>query len=158
MKRWGYVESEGESASAGAGVGTDAAASSESLARAEAAAEAASPPDRIVPLSSMAHRRFRLEVIKPLLAVPKGKKAKKKYKKPPNPTSAAALSVDGDSNGPKSRLARAVKELIESKDSDSLEDRRKMAAELNDMLGTVGIPVDHVLRKKLDKFLLRPKG
>ncbi|KAL5495696.1 hypothetical protein ACEPAI_1160 [Sanghuangporus weigelae] len=152
LKRWGYAED----------------APPESLARAEAAAEAASPPDRIVPLASMANRRFREVVIKPLLAVPKIKKVgsggKKRYRKPPNPNhvlhhvSSAADSSESPFAGPKSRLARAVKELIESRDADTLEERRKMAEETNDILETVGIPVDHALRKKLDKFLLRPKG
>ncbi|OCB91193.1 hypothetical protein A7U60_g1602 [Sanghuangporus baumii] len=155
LKRWGYAEG----------------ASPEALARAEAAAEAASPPDRIVPLSSMANRRFREVVIKPLLAVPKVKKVgtgggggKKRYRKPPNPNhvlhhvSSAADSSENPFAGPKSRLARAVKELIESRDTDPLEERRQMAEETNDMLETVGIPVDHALRKKLDKFLLRPQG
>ncbi|KAL5534664.1 hypothetical protein ACEPAG_1128 [Sanghuangporus baumii] len=156
LKRWGYAED----------------ASPEALARAEAAAEAASPPDRIVPLSSMANRRFREVVIKPLLAVPKIKKVgsggggggKKRYRKPPNPNhvlhhvSSATDTGENAFAGPKSRLARAVKELIESRDGDTLEERRKMAEETNDMLETVGIPVDHALRKKLDKFLLRPQG
>lgn len=51
LSQWGYRE------------GGDA----DQLARAEASAEAASPLDRIVPLVSMAHRRFREEVVKPLL-------------------------------------------------------------------------------------------
>lgn len=153
LKRWGYTEDN---------------PSPDALARAEAAAEAASPTDRIVPLSSMANRRFREVVIKPLLAVPKMKKigstagggGKKKYRKPPNPNNVLHSNNHNSSAdaGPKSRLARAVKELIESKDPDTLEERFKMAQETNEMLGTVGIPVDHALRKKLDKFLLRPKG
>ncbi|KAL5518546.1 hypothetical protein ACEPAH_228 [Sanghuangporus vaninii] len=163
LKRWGYAEG----------------ASAEALARAEAAAEAASPPDRVVPLSSMANRRFREVVIKPLLAVPKikkvgnggggggggggGRSGKKRYRKPSNPNhvlhhvSSTADTSENPFAGPKSRLARAVKELIESGDADTLEERHKMAEETNAMLGTVGIPVDHALRKKLDKFLLRPK-
>ncbi|KAI5115948.1 hypothetical protein M0805_003113 [Coniferiporia weirii] len=145
LKKWGYAD--------GAPPAT--------LARAEAAAEAASPPDRVVPLASMAFRRFREGVVRPLLAVPKGKKARKKYKKPgsgPGSGLGSGGGADGEGGGPKSRLARAVKELIECKDADSGDERRVMASELDDMLGTVGIPVDQVLRKKLDKFSLRPKG
>ncbi|KAH8120677.1 hypothetical protein DFH11DRAFT_1696526 [Phellopilus nigrolimitatus] len=139
LKRWGCA----------AGAPPDA------LARAEAAAEAASPPDRIVPLASLALRRFRADVVRPLLAVPRGKKGRKKHKRlaPPPPAN----------SGPKSRLARAAKELIESKSAGAgaaeEEERYAMAAELSAMLGAVGIPVDHLLRKKLDKFVaLRPQG
>ncbi|THH11388.1 hypothetical protein EW145_g698 [Phellinidium pouzarii] len=148
LKKWGYTD------------GAPPAA----LTRAEAAAEAASPLDRIIPLASMAFRRFREDVIRPLLAVPKGKKARKRYKKPPGAGSGLAAGsgssavVDGESSGPKSRLARGVRDLIESKDVDSETERRTMAAELDDMLGTIGIPIDLLLRRKLDKFALRPKG
>jgi hypothetical protein len=51
LKKWGYT---------GAG-------SASVLAKAEACAEAASTLDRVVPLSSLALRRFRTEFIKPLL-------------------------------------------------------------------------------------------
>jgi hypothetical protein len=129
LRKWGYVEG----------------GSAEELARAEAAAEAASPLDRVVPISSMAHRRFREEVLKPLLAIPKVKGKSKKRRIP-----------DGDSdanrdNGPKARLARAVKVLIESSDED-LERRKKLAADLTNAMGCVGIPMDQILRKKLQKF------
>lgn len=155
LRKWGYEEG-----------GTP-----EDLARAEAAAEAASPTDRVVHLGPLAHRRFREEVIKHLLAIPgsgkKGKGKKKKYKKSPAPlTSPSAIlgaagsssgsnAADGENNvGPKSRLARAVKELVECKDGgeEGELERRRTAGELNALLGTVGIPSDHTLRKRLERF------
>lgn len=130
LAKWGYVEDSQQP----------------SLARAEAAAESASALDRVVPLASMAFRRFREGVIRPLIAVPKGKKKKKKPQSPSD-----------SSNLPRARLARAVKELIEGKDDDKEEERRKMAAELNEMLFTIGIPPDQPLRKKLSKFGAQPQ-
>lgn len=127
LKKWGYYDG----------------ASAEVLAQCEACAEAASPPDRIVPLSSMALRRFRIEVVDPLLAVPKRKKGTKK--KPP--------AVNGDKPSmPKGRLARAVKDLLEGEGHDA-DERDRFAVELAIMLRTVGVRVDHPLRKKLDKFV-----
>lgn len=133
LKKWGYVEGQ----------------PGETFAQAEASAEAASPPDRIVPISSLAHRRFRMEFIEPLLAVPKingGKKAKKKT----IPKSPAGGSAGPP--GPKGRLARAVKELLETKGGDE-EERHKLAADLAKVLKNAGIRSDHPLRKKLDKFV-----
>ena len=46
----------------------------DSISKAEAAAEAGAPPDRVVPLAALAQRRFRIEVLEPLLMVPKAKK------------------------------------------------------------------------------------
>lgn len=129
LRKWGYTEG----------------GSAELLSRAEAAAEAASPLDRIVPINSMAHRRFREEVMKPLLAIPKVKGKGKKRRIPNGETDA------NRENGPKSRLARAVKVLVESSDED-IARRRKLAADLTNVMGCVGIPMDHILRKKLEKF------
>ena len=125
LKRWGYEEG----------------GSREVLAQAEASAEAASDVDRVVPLSSLAYRRFRVEVLDPLLAVPKGK-GKKRQKKPPQ--------VTGERPLPKGRLARAVKWLLESDD----EERFGLAEGLVTALRMCGIRVDHPLRKRLDKFLI----
>jgi hypothetical protein len=125
LKRWGYGEG----------------GSREALAQAEASAEAASDVDRVVPLSSLAHRRFRVEVLDTLLAVPKGK-GKKRPKKPP--------LVNGERPLPKGRLARAVKWLLESDD----EERGALAEGLATALRMCGIRVDHPLRKRLDKFLI----
>jgi len=129
LRKWGYVEG---------GSGTE-------LAQAEAYAEAASPPDRVVPLSAVAYRRFRLEVLDPLLAVPKmnGKGKGKKNKPPPNSDKPSM---------PRGRLARAVKELLESKGGDE-EEKRKLAGELAVAMRTCGVKVDHPLRKKLDKYI-----
>lgn len=127
LKKWGY----------------DDGAPAEVLAQAEACAEAASPPERIVPLSSLAHRYFRIEIIDPLLAIPKSKSGKKK-KPPANGADKPAM--------PKGRLARAVKELLEGEQKDTDESKR-LAGELAILLRTIGIKIDHPLRKKLDKFI-----
>ncbi|PAV21795.1 hypothetical protein PNOK_0175200 [Pyrrhoderma noxium] len=145
LKKWGYQEGDPP----------------EFLQTAEAAAEAASKPDRIVPLGSMAYRRFREEVIKPLMAVPKVRKGKKKYKKHHGSSVSSTDTSShggGDSTGPKSRLGRAVRDLIEAEDNESLETRRETATKVNEMLKTVGIPNDLSLRKKLGKFSSQPKG
>jgi len=96
-----------------------------------------------VSLSALGYRRFRIECIDPLLAVPKTKKGKKK--KIPN--------GNGDKPPmPKGRLARAVKELLETEGGD-VEERRRLAGELAIVLRTVGIRVDHPLRKKIDRYI-----
>lgn len=132
LKQWGYTEG----------------AATAVLAQAEAYAEAASPPDRVVPLASMAYRRFRIEVLEPLLMVPK-MKGKGKRKKPP---------ANGDKPPmPRGRLARAVKELLESDGGDD-EERKKLAGELAMVLKTCGVKMDHPLRKKLDKYIPPKEG
>ncbi|KAJ7175748.1 hypothetical protein C8R46DRAFT_1160896 [Mycena filopes] len=132
LKKWGY-KSDGSGAT---------------MASAEACAEAASPPDRIVAVSSLAHRRFRTEVFEPLLAVPvvKGAKAKNKI---PKATKTTGVPL------PKGRLARAVKELLESKGGDE-EERSRLVRDLAAGLRLVGVRPDHPLRKRLDKFLASP--
>ena len=130
LKKWGYVEGDPP----------------EKAAFAESCAEAASPLDRIVPLSSLAHRRFRTEVMEPLLASPKIKgksKAKRKVPKAPSGTNPAL---------PKGRLARAVKELLETDAVDEVE-RLRLALGLAYALKVVGIRSDHSLRKSLDKYI-----
>ena len=134
LKKWGYVEGD----------------SLEKMALAEACAEAASPVDRVVPISSLAHRRFRTEVMEPLLSSPKLKgKSKAKHKIPKLPTSPNPAL-------PKGRLARAVKELLES-DSIAEDERLKLASGLADILRIVGIRSDHLLRKRLDKYVASAK-
>jgi len=54
---------------------------------------------------------------------------------------------------PRGRLARAVKELLETQEGDE-DQKRRLAAELTAMLRTVGIRADHLLRKKLDKLVI----
>ncbi|KAF7314392.1 hypothetical protein MKEN_00911900 [Mycena kentingensis (nom. inval.)] len=128
LKKWGYKpDGSGETASA-----------------AEASAEAASPPDRIVSVVSLAHRRFRTEVLEPLLAVPviKGKKPKQVPKR--NHSTPPPI--------PKGRLARAVKDLLESKTIPE-EEKVRLAKDLAAMLRLAGIRVDHALRKRIDKFV-----
>jgi len=127
LKKWGYTEGDPP----------------EQLAQAEASAEAASGHDRIVPLTSLAHRRFRTEVLEPLLTVPKGE-GKGKDRGSPAPEG-------GKPAGPKGRLARAVKELLESGVNDEQE-RKRLAKEMAGMLRMVGIRPDHPLRKRLDKY------
>lgn len=131
LKRWGYEEG----------------APSEVLLQAESSAEAASDVDRIVPLSSLAYRRFRIEILDPLLTVPKVKKGKKKPKRPPH--------ANGEKPLPKGRLARAVKELLEADGGDE-EERQRLAEGLATTLRMSGVRVDHPLRKRLDKFLSTP--
>ncbi|KAI0932774.1 hypothetical protein AcW1_000203 [Taiwanofungus camphoratus] len=127
LRKWGYEEG----------------GSPTSLAQAEAYAEAASSPDRVVSLAAVAYRQFRIQVIDPLLAVPKAKGKGKKKKPPAN---------DDKPCIPRGRLARAVKEFLESKGGDE-EERERLAGELAITLRTCGIKVDHPLRKKLDKYI-----
>lgn len=129
LKKWGYMDG----------------GSNELLAQAEACAEAASPLDRIIPLSSLALRRFRIEFIEPLLAVPKVK-GKKRKKKIPTVSSGSSPQL------PKGRLARAVKELLESNGGDQ-EEKNILASDLAKALRNVGVRTDHPLRKRLDKFV-----
>ncbi|KAL1745227.1 hypothetical protein HDZ31DRAFT_36846 [Schizophyllum fasciatum] len=104
---------------------------------AEAAAEAGSAPGRVIPVHTLALRRFRTDVVEPLLAVPKakGKKGKKK-----------------SGADPRGRLARAVKALLEPADEEQ-ENRLRLAHEMASMLRLVGVRPDHPLRKKLDGFV-----
>jgi hypothetical protein len=130
LKKWGYEDG----------------GSADLMSAAEACAEAASPLDRVVPISSLAHRRFRTEFFEPLLAVPKIKgKSKAKHKIP-------KAGVASAPPGPKGRLARAVKELLESTEIDE-EERLRLITGLASALKTVGVRSDHSLRKKLDKLV-----
>jgi hypothetical protein len=125
LKKWGFEQ----------GHSTDQAAF------AEACAEAASPLDRVIPVSSLAHRRFRTEFIEPLLAAPKmNGKSKGKHKIPKGSAPSR----------PKGRLARAVKELLESDTIDEVT-RSYLISGLSKALQTVGIRSDNPLRKKIDK-------
>ncbi|KAH9920277.1 uncharacterized protein B0H18DRAFT_1024541 [Fomitopsis serialis] len=120
LKKFGFVEG----------------ASPADIACIEEYAEAASPPDRVVHLSAVAYRRFRIEVLDPLLAA--------KKKKPPQTGDKPSM--------PKGRLARSVKELLESEGGDE-EERRRLGGGLAIAMRTCGIKVDHPLRKKLDKYI-----
>ncbi len=130
LQKWGYAEGDPP----------------DKMAFAESCAEAASPMDRVVPIASLAHRRFRTEVMEPLLASPKIKgksKAKHKIPKPPTGPNPAL---------PRGRLARAVKELLE-RDAIDEEERLILASGLAKALQIIGIRNDHALRKKLDKYI-----
>ncbi|KAI0662379.1 hypothetical protein C8Q70DRAFT_1051026 [Cubamyces menziesii] len=130
LKKWGYREGDPPAR----------------VAQIESYAEAASAPDRVVSLTAVAYRQFRIQVIEPLLAAPKLKASKGGKKKRPPPTNSEKPPL------PRGRLARAVKELLESKGGDE-EETRRLAGELAIALRTVGIKVDHPLRKKLDKYI-----
>jgi hypothetical protein len=131
-------------------------ATAEQLALAEACAEAASAPEHVVPVLSLAYRRFRTEVLEPLLAVPNPKKKKKNKGKQgaDGPTTAAVIGsgaeADEAATGPKGRLARSVKELLESKGGDE-EEQNRLAGEMAEMLMRAGIRPDHPLRRRLRK-------
>lgn len=127
LKKWGYEEN----------------GSAEALALAEQRAEAASTPDRVIPLVALALRRFRTEFIEPLLAAPKMKGKKRRL---------GAAPVGDKSHLPKSRLARAVRELLEVQDINPQE-RLNLATELATTLCAVGVRNSHPLRKRLEKFL-----
>jgi len=130
LKRWGYIEGD----------------SQERMAFAEACAEAASPTDRVVPISSLAYRRFRTEVMEPLLISPKIKgKSKAKHKIPKIPARPIPAL-------PRGRLARAIKELLEG--SSVIEDERQnLASGLAKALQITGFRSDIPVRKTLDKYL-----
>ncbi|KAF8887760.1 Cullin repeat-like-containing domain protein [Infundibulicybe gibba] len=129
LKKWRVVDGESDEASVSA----------------EACAEAASTPDRVVPILSLAHRRFRIEFIEPLLASPKIKaNSKVKHRVPRNTGSGPPI--------PKGRLGRSVKHLLESQEFAE-GDRITLVMELAMMLRAVGVRTDHPLRKKLDKFV-----
>jgi hypothetical protein len=130
LKKWGYEDG----------------STSELLTYAEACAEAASPPDRVVPVSSLALRRFRTEFIEPLLAVPKVKGRPKVKKMIQQPSGGFVLPA------PKGRLARAVKELLEAEGGDQ-EERDRLTIELAKILKSVGVRGDHPLRKRVDKHV-----
>ncbi|KAI0271613.1 hypothetical protein BC834DRAFT_818381 [Gloeopeniophorella convolvens] len=101
---------------------------------AEACAEAGSAHGRVVPLLSLAHRRFRTEVLEPLLAVPRG-----------GPRG-------GEGAGPRGRLARVVKALLE--DGGGVGDARErdaLACGVAEMLRRTGVRPDHPLRRRLEK-------
>ena len=131
LKKWGYSDN----------------GSGDQAVFAEACAEAASSLDRVVPISSLALRRFRTEFIDPLLTTPKIKgNSKAKHKIP--------KSVGPNPGGrPKGRLARAVKELLES-DCIEQEERLRLASGLAKVLQAVGVRHDHLLRKKLDNYVM----
>ena len=126
LEKWGYREGDPP----------------EDLAVAEASAEAASGLERIVPLTSLAHRRFRTEVLEPMLTVIKVKgktEAKNKGKR--------LLPAHGS----QSRLMHAMQTLLESQDIEEQE-KRRLAGEMAKMMKTVGTRTDHPLCRRLSNF------
>ncbi|KAF8973832.1 hypothetical protein BDZ97DRAFT_1900598 [Flammula alnicola] len=130
LKKWGYNDGD----------------SSQQATLAESCAEAASSLDRVVPILSLAHRRFRTEFMEPLLATPKIKGKSKVKNKIPKP------SAGPNPARPKGRLARAIKDLLESDTVDE-EERLRLASGLAKALQVIGVREEHLLRKKLDKFV-----
>lgn len=126
-------------------------ATAELLAQAEACAEAASALDRVVPILSLAYRRFRTEVLESLLVVPKAKGKGKKKGGGAGRVTAVVPAATEDEKGPKGRLARAVKELLESRGGDEGE-RVKLASDTANMLMHTGIRPDHPLRRRLRNY------
>lgn len=137
--------------------GAPDAATAEQLAHAEACAEAASALDRVVPILSLAYKRFRTEVLEPLLVVPKAKgKGKKKGGGVGRATAVVHAATTEDERatvGPRGRLARAVKELLESRGGDEGE-WDKLASDTANMLMRTGIRPDHPLRRRLRKHFV----
>lgn len=129
LKRFGYSEGD----------------SNERLVYAEQCLEAASSPDRVVPIISLAHRRFRIEVLEPLLLAPKTKAASK-AKRIPKPVAGPAPYR------PKGRLARAVQSVMTADDIEESE-RLQLITSLARALQTVGIRPEQVLRKRIDKYI-----
>jgi hypothetical protein len=126
LEKWGYSEG----------------CTPELAAAAEASAEAASPPGRVIPIASVAYRRFRVDIVEPLLAVPKSKGGSKR--RPPPSTS----------SGPKGRLARSVKALLEDKGGDP-DEKRRIAGTLADCFARIGVRQTHPLRQRLQSFLAK---
>ncbi|KAF8272354.1 hypothetical protein EI94DRAFT_337425 [Lactarius quietus] len=130
-------------------------ATAEQLAQAEACAKAASALDRVVPVLSLAYRRFRTDVLEPLLVVPKAK-ARGKKKGGGAGRASAVVPSTGDERaavGPRGRLARAVKGLLESKGDDGGE-WDTLASDTANMLMRTGIRPDHPLRRRLRKHCM----
>jgi len=123
LKKWGYKDGD-----------------SKANAAAEARAEAASPLDRIVPISSLAHRRFRTEFLEALLLYDDSIRPKSKLK------SLTAHSL----NQPKGRLAQAVQNLLVSSPIPGL---RPILIVLDSTLSSTGVRPETHLRKWLRRLL-----
>lgn len=103
-----------------------------SMEQAERCAESASALEHIVPLSSLALRRFRTEFLEPLLN---------------------AFQIHGAQGTRSGRLARAVRELLETTPGGE-DEKRRIAVEMADMMMSVGVPANQPLRKKLEKYVV----
>ncbi|KAF4622448.1 hypothetical protein D9613_009596 [Agrocybe pediades] len=130
LRKWGYKDGD----------------SSEQIATFEKYAEAASPLNRAVPVASMAHRRFRTELIEPLLEAPHV------VSPSTNPESNIENATSDDAGQTKGRLFSAVEELLAGENLDQGE-RIRLATGLANMLKVIGLEEDYVLRKKLDDYI-----
>ncbi|KAH9994398.1 hypothetical protein BJV77DRAFT_1059945 [Russula vinacea] len=111
----------------------------EQLALAEACAEAASAPEHVVPVLSLAYSAF----------VPSRRERARRRRT----RGSRGKTVDEAATGPRGRLARSVKELLESKGGDE-EEQNRLACEMADMLMRAGVRPDHPLRRRLRKYCL----
>ncbi|TFY70786.1 hypothetical protein EVG20_g2206 [Dentipellis fragilis] len=121
LKKWGWEKGEPQ----------------DILALAESCAEAASGSNCIIPLASLARRRFRAQVLEPLLGPDANMSAKQ---------------GEGGPSGSEGRLESAVKELIESTDGAGKE-KIRLAKDVAHMLKTCGVQPDHPVRKRLDDHI-----
>lgn len=110
---------------------------------AEARAEAASPLGRIVPVSSLAHRRFRIEVLEPLLSYAKSNDSIRPRSKLKSPIACLPYRQKG-------RLAWAVQNFC---DSSSISESRPVLVALDSALSTAGVGQGTHLRKWLHHLL-----
>ena len=123
LKRWGYEEG----------------ASNEEMGEAIASAEAGSRPECIVPIKSLAHRQFRIQVVEPLLSTSKA-------------------SVDGVADTAEgSPLERALEAWSKKLEASAPEEERERAQQLitsiGHMLKMVGFPPDHALRVRIKSLV-----
>ena len=107
LKKWGYKDGD-----------------SRENAAAEARAEAANPLGRIVPVSSLAHCRFRIEVLEPLLSYAKSNDSIRPRSKSKSPIACLPYR-------PKGRLAWAVQNFF---DSSSISESRPVLVALDSAL------------------------
>ncbi|KZS90304.1 hypothetical protein SISNIDRAFT_457832 [Sistotremastrum niveocremeum HHB9708] len=143
LKKWGYVEGDG----------------AEKLAQAEQSAEAASTLDRVVPIQSLAYRRWRLDCIEPLLTIPdEGQKPStsggrtrggRRSTKSPPPTKSPPNAI------PKGRLARACKMFFET-GTLPMDDKLRSVQCIRDSFLVCGVRRDVALLKRLEKYLASP--
>jgi hypothetical protein len=119
------------------------------IAHAEAAAEAAAPPDRIIPLAPLALRRFRLEVLEALITAPKvKKKGKGKGKVSVVRGRVGGEQGFGEKTGLRCRLARGIDAVLEDIGMDPGE-RTQIMLQLEEMLHVTGVQPEQPLRRKL---------
>ncbi|KAF8320465.1 hypothetical protein DL93DRAFT_2052933 [Clavulina sp. PMI_390] len=131
---------------------------------AEACAEAGTPIDRIVPISSLALRCWRIEVVEPFLSAEKAKE-KGKQKETPSDLGEGSNDAEEDDTAPppippppappdpRGRLNRVVGELVLTTRGPAAASARENAQKLSKSLRTCGVKPENIIRKRLDKFL-----